>query len=160
MPLIRFNFQKQSWKSKFRGILLQSSKWSAKLWWHHFQKQPPELLCKKVFLKILQNSPQNTCVGISLLKKRLRTDAFLFFCEFSEIFKNTSFTEHLWETASVFYWRKKNTLFTLGWKEQRRYDTVMFLLEIFAQNLVLGFFGPKKITRKTHKKHWNVLSSI
>ena len=44
-------------------------------------------------------------------------------------------------------------LFTLGWKEQRRYDTAMFLLEMFVQNLVLGFFGPKKIKCKTRKKH-------
>ena len=29
----------------------------------------------------------------------------------------------------------------------------MFLLEIFVQNLVLGFFGPKKIRCKTRKKH-------
>ena len=44
-------------------------------------------------------------------------------------------------------------LFTLGWKEQGGYDTVMFLLEMFVQNLVLGFFGPKKIKCKTRKKH-------
>ena len=43
-------------------------------------------------------------------------------------------------------------LFTLGWKEQRRYDTAMFLLEMFVQNLVLGFFGPRKIKCKTRKK--------
>ena len=41
ISLIRFNFQKQSWKSKFRGTLLPYSKWSTKLWWHHFQRQPP-----------------------------------------------------------------------------------------------------------------------
>ena len=39
--------------------------------------------------------------------------------------------------------------FALGWKEQRRYDTAMFLLEMFAQNLVLEFFGPKEIKNKT-----------
>ena len=42
---------------------------------------------------------------------------------------------------------------TRGWKEQRRYDTIMFLLEMFVQNLVLGIFGPKKIRSKTRKKH-------
>ena len=86
-------------------------------------------------------------------KRDSYTGAFLFFCEFSEIFKNKLFTEHLRGTASVFYWGKKNMLFTLGWKEQRRYDTAMFLLEMFVQNLVLGFFGPKKIKCKTRKKH-------
>ena len=42
-------------------------------------------------------------------------------------------------------------LFTLGWKEQRRYDTAMFLLEMFVQNLALGFFGRKKIKCKARK---------
>ena len=42
-------------------------------------------------------------------------------------------------------------LFTLGWKEQRRYDTAMFLLEMFVQNLVLEFFGPKKVKCKTQR---------
>ena len=82
-------------------------------------------------------------------KRDSDTGAFLFFCEFSEMFKNNLFREHLRETASVFYWSKKNMLFTLGWKEQRRYDTAMFLLEMFAQNLVLEFFGPKEIKNKT-----------
>ena len=36
-------------------------------------------------------------------------------------------------------------------KEQRRY-TAMFPLEMFVQNLVLEFFGPKKIKGKTRKK--------
>ena len=138
MLLIRFNFQKQSWKSKFRGTLLQSSKWSAKLWWHHFQRQPLELLCKKVLLKILQNSQKNTCVGLTK-----ETPTEVLFC----------FTEQLRKTTTVFYWMKKNMLVTRGWKEQRRYDTIMFLLEMFVQNLVLRFFGPKKIRCKTRKKH-------
>ena len=65
------------------------------------------------------------------------------------MFKNNLFTEHLRETAYVFYWTKKNMPFALGWKEQRRYDTAMFLLEMFVQNLVLEFFGPKEIKNKT-----------
>ena len=44
-------------------------------------------------------------------------------------------------------------LFNLSWKEQRRYDIVMFLLEMFVQPVVLEFFSPKKIRCKTHKKH-------
>ena len=48
---------------------------------------------KKVFLKILQNSQENTCTRVSskaatLLKKTLEQ---VFFSEFSEIFKNTLF---------------------------------------------------------------------
>ena len=53
------------------------------------QKQPPEVLCKKkVFLKILQASQDNTCVGVffnkvaalqptSFLKKDSNKNAFL-----------------------------------------------------------------------------------
>ena len=94
-------------------------------------------------------------------KRDSGTGDFLFFCEFDGIFKNNLFIEHLQETASAFYWRKKNMLFTLSWKEQIRYDTAMFLLEMFVQNLVLGFFGLKKIRCKTCKKtYWNVLSLI
>ena len=48
---------------------------------------------------------------------------------------------------------RKICFFTLGWNEQRRYDTAVFLLEMFVQNLVLGFFGLKKIKCKNRKKH-------
>ena len=57
------------------------------------------------------------------------TPTQLFLCEFSEIFKNMFFTEHLRDNASVFYWRKKNILFTLSRKEQSSYEAVKFLLE-------------------------------
>ena len=59
---------------------------------------------KKVFLKTLQNSQENTCVGASLvslestlLKRDFNTDIS---CEYYEIFKNTYFKEHLGTTAS------------------------------------------------------------
>ena len=39
-------------------------------------------------------------IGIKPLKKE--TLAQVFSCEFSEISKNTFFTEHLWSTASVY----------------------------------------------------------
>ena len=106
--------------------------------------------CSEKFCKIHKKTPVSES---PYWKKDSDTGAFLFFCEFGEIFKNNLFTEHLRKTASVFYWRKKNMLFTLGWEEQIRHDTAMFLLEIFVQNLVLGFFGPKKIRCKTCKKH-------
>ena len=107
----------------------------------------------KIVLKIFAKFTRKDLCR-SLLVEKETTGAFLFFCEFSEFFKNTLFTEHLRETASVIYWRKKNMLFTLSWKEQRRYDTVMFLLEFFLQNLVLKFFGPKKTRFKTRKRHF------
>ena len=64
---------------------------------------------KKVFLKFSQNSNKNTCARVSSLIKlqaeacnfsKRETLSQVFSCEFSEIFKNTFFTEHLWPTDS------------------------------------------------------------
>ena len=72
-------------------ILLNEIKWShsnnkekcfqnVEPYWKRFlsHKQPPEVFCKKVFLKISQNSQENTLAEV-------------FFCEFCEIFKNIYF---------------------------------------------------------------------
>ena len=45
---------------------------------------------KKVFLKISQNSQENTCARVSLLIK-LQASGLVFSCEFCEIFKNIVF---------------------------------------------------------------------
>ena len=63
---------------------------------------------KKVFLKISQNSQENTCASLFLNKVAGATGNFIkketlaqmFSCEFCEIFKNICFTENLWTTAS------------------------------------------------------------
>ena len=52
---------------------------------------------KKVFLKILLNSQENTCARLSFL----RTPAQVLFCEICKVFKNTFFTEHVWKTVSI-----------------------------------------------------------
>ena len=67
------------------------------------------VLCKKVFLKISQNSQENACSRVSFLinvgqacsfiKKETLTQVFA--CEFCKISKNTFFTEHLWTTPSL-----------------------------------------------------------
>ena len=49
---------------------------------------------KKVFLEISQNS--RAC---NFIKTETLTQVFS--CEFSEIFKNTFFTEHVWATDSI-----------------------------------------------------------
>ena len=64
---------------------------------------------KKDFLKILQNSQEDSCARFffnkvagkarNFIKKE--TLAKVWFCEICEIFKNTFFTEHLWVSASV-----------------------------------------------------------
>ena len=63
---------------------------------------------KKIFLKTSQNLLANICARVSFLLKlqvlacnfiKKETLAQVFSCEFSEIFKNTFFTEHLQTTA-------------------------------------------------------------
>ena len=57
----------------------------------------------EVFLKISQNSQENTCARASFLMNLLKTSLLKrrlwhrFSCEFCEMFKNTFFTEHLWD---------------------------------------------------------------
>ena len=59
-----------------------------------------------MFLKISQNSQENTCARLSFLIKLqasfMRKDTLtqVFYCDFWEVFKNTFFTEQLWTTAS------------------------------------------------------------
>ena len=58
-------------------------------------------------LEVAQNSQENTCMGLfcnnvagwKLIKRE--TSAEVFFYQFSEIFKNTIFAEHLRATAFV-----------------------------------------------------------
>ena len=54
---------------------------------------------KKVFLKISQNSHENTCARLSFLIKL--QDNYNKICE---TFENTYFEEHLRTTASAYYW--------------------------------------------------------
>ena len=97
---------------------------------------------KKVFLKILEKSQENTCVGVSKfivnLAKFLRTP----------FIPNTSRRLLLY-----FIEGRKKPLHSKLERTKLIWDTVMFLLETFIQNLVLGFFGLKKIRCKTRKRH-------
>ena len=63
-----------------------------------YRNSRPDVFCKKGVLKTLQISQKSTCAGV-LKKDSL---AQVFSCEFSKIFKNTFFTEHVWTTASIF----------------------------------------------------------
>ena len=57
----------------------------------------PLLFCKKVFLKILQNSQDKTCVGVSFLRKlqasplKKDTPTLMLSCELCKVFKNIFF---------------------------------------------------------------------
>ena len=72
---------------------------------------------KKVFFKVFQNSQENTCDGISLIKlqacnvlnKNFLTHGFS--CKFCKIFNSTSFEEHLWTATSAFYIMLAKNLF-------------------------------------------------
>ena len=55
------------------------------------QSSGSEKKVKKVFLKFLQNSQENTCTGASLLIKSLFTPVQVFLCECFDIFKKTYF---------------------------------------------------------------------
>ena len=78
------------------------------LWSSHLRSS-----IKKLFLKISQNSQENTCVGVSILIKftclrpatlsKKDTPTQVFSCEFSEFFRTLFFSEHLRTTASEFY---------------------------------------------------------
>ena len=80
---------------------LFSTKWQIISHWNRSSR--PE-----VFLKIPQNSQENTCGRVSFLIKlqvqvcnfiKKETLVLVFSCEFCEISKNNFLTEHLWTTA-------------------------------------------------------------
>ena len=91
------------------------------------RSSPSEVLCKKVFLKIYQNSQEKTSTSVSFLIKlqalvcnfiKKETLAQVFSCKFCEMVKNTFFTEHLWMAAPV----KNQMLF-----ENKTFTDVYFL---------------------------------
>ena len=120
-----------------------------------------------MFLEILQNSQENTCVRVSYLIKlqaeacnliRRETGAQMFSCEFSEISKNTFFTEHLRTTASDYQLFMVNMLqrgFQNGsvdtWKLNKHCLLVYSIFECsHLQTLILTFtFSNKSVTLNT-----------
>ena len=60
-----------------------------------------DVLWKKVFWEMSQNSQENTCARVSfLIKLQASGSAQVFSCEFCDISTNTLFTVHLLATAS------------------------------------------------------------
>ena len=61
----------------------------------NIQKQPPEVFFKKVFLKISQNSQENTCTKVAEACNFIKKEALaqVLSCEFCETFKNIFFKE-------------------------------------------------------------------
>ena len=90
----------------------QGMKW-VKTFFRSFRRLCPEaatggVLQKRTFLKISQNSQENTQARVCTFIEK-EALAQVFSCEFCEIFNNTYLTEHLLETASVclIYYKKR-----------------------------------------------------
>ena len=80
-PDVFCNYSRKLPGEDLQCIPLQfSQKWTSP--WM-FQKQPPEVICKKVFLKVSQISQENTC----------DTPATVFSSGICEIFKSTNYQE-------------------------------------------------------------------
>ena len=122
------------------------------------QKQPQlrsrGVLWKKVFLEISLISQENTCARVSFLIKlqtsslqliKKETPAQVFSHEFSEVSKNTFFTENLWRTAV------KNTrlhLFSkLLYTEADQQPCQTSKMKVFAK--IVNVFQPLTIFAKT-----------
>ena len=74
-----------------------------------------------IFLKILKNSQESTCVGVSFLTKlqawyenlyQKESTIQVFSCEFCEIFMYRFFKEHHWATASDCFQKIKGNCFS------------------------------------------------
>ena len=65
--------------------------------WKKDRSSRPEVFYKKVFLKIWQNSQENTCARVSLLIKNIKKEtlAQVLSCEFCEFSRTFFFIEHL-----------------------------------------------------------------
>ena len=69
---------------------------------YHFQKQPPEVFCKKGVLRNFTIfTGKHLCLRL-FFNKVVFLQILVFPCEFCEISKNTFFTEHLLASASAF----------------------------------------------------------
>ena len=90
-----------------------------------------DVLCKKVFLEISQNSQENTCTRVWT-----QTLAQVFSSEFREIFTNTFFKEQLREPASDYNCSQNPYLFkTIGTKYSRE-DQIKFVGDSLWENLL------------------------
>ena len=67
-------------------------------WYWYIRSSRPVVFCKKMFLRILQNSPENTYAKFSFLMKlsslfKKEIPAQLFSCEFCKVCHNTFFNK-------------------------------------------------------------------
>ena len=79
------------------------------IFYHYFQKQPPEVFYKKGFLRnFAKFTEKQQCQSLFLIKFiKKETLAQVFSCEFCKISKKTFSTEYLRTTASVLHSLKR-----------------------------------------------------
>ena len=92
------------------------------------------VLQENVFLEISQNSQENTCARVFLLRETLGQ---VFSFEFCEISKNTVFTEHVWTTASncdemeLANKKRVHLLYCNFYFDRRIFSTFVFHLSVY-----------------------------
>ena len=96
-------------RTRFQGCSIK------KLVFKNFTKFIEKHLCQSLFF--------NKVVDNFIKKKAL---AQLFFCEFCETFKNTFFTEHLLEIASVFQWKLRINIPEYEFLKTSIFITILF----------------------------------
>ena len=95
MKLLCFHFTLRKTTNILKDFFLKA------VWFPPHRSSRPEVFYKKIISEISQNSQENICARGSILIKlqalnftKKETLAQVFSCEFCEISRNTSFTEH------------------------------------------------------------------
>ena len=119
-----------------------------------------KLLCKndvfkrlKMFLRVLQNSQESICVGVSFWKNRMikKTLTQVFSCEFCKIFKNTYFDERLTANGCLLiYFMKINHL------PQRDQKNIWDICQLWCCCTPANICN---IPQKPHVSTWSVLTN-
>ena len=102
-----------------------------KLWIIYYQKQPPEVFCKKMSLKIFVNFTGKH-LGWSLFRVSGLKTWHVFSCEIWEIFKITYFEGHLRTAVSIFYHYLIISMFQ---------ELVLFLFSLYNFVFSMKFFA-------------------
>ena len=137
---------RKSKESFLRAFENRNGKLLRFLWSSHLRSS-----VRKSILKISQNSQENTCIGVSFLinlhasglqlYQKKETPTQVFSCEFSKIFKNTFFSEHLRKTASEFH----------KWKESFWKRNIYSMVSLFRSFIYKSYCIVTNIRRPANK---------
>ena len=100
-PRIRFDLVLINFRTfrKIKGQALSINLRNLRNYYKWFRSSHRRLI--KVFLKLTQNSQENTCVRVTFLVTLKQTPTQVFFSEYFKIFRNSSFYRTLLVAASV-----------------------------------------------------------